>query len=159
MHSLCKESKIADALHLKRLMELCRLKVDVVSYNVLITGLCKEKCISDALDLYGEMKSKGLWPNVTTYITLTGAMYSTGRMQNGEELPEDIEERGLIPAFKQLENLERRMEDAIRRLNMIRKCRKEVPFRGVELLAVDPEPMCSAASDCNPTETRQCKGI
>jgi hypothetical protein len=80
-------------------------------------------------------------------------------MQNGEELLEDIEERGLIPVYKQFENLERRMEGAIRRLNMIRNCRKEVPFRGVELLPVDPEPMCNAVSDCNPTETRQHKGI
>lgn len=84
-------------------------------------------------------------------------MYSTGRVQNGEELLEDIEERGLIPAYKQPENLERRMEDAIIRLNMIRNCRKEVPFRGVELLPLDPKPVCSAASDCNPTETRQHK--
>jgi pentatricopeptide repeat protein len=136
MHGLCKESKIADALHLKRLMESCRLKVDVVSYNVLITGLCNNKCISDALDLYGEMKSKGLLPNITTYVTLTGAMYATQRMQVGEKLLEDIEERGLIPS-KHSESLERRMEDAIRRLNMIRNCRKGMPVKAVEVLPVE----------------------
>ena len=112
------------------------MKVDVVSYNVIITGLCNNKRISDALDLYVEMKSKGLWPNITTYITLIGAMYATGRMEAGEKILEDIEERGLIPS-KHPEGLERRMEDAIRRLNMIRNCRKGMPFKEAEVLPVE----------------------
>ncbi|RCV15306.1 hypothetical protein SETIT_3G047500v2 [Setaria italica] len=83
-----------------------------------------------------EMKSKGLLPNITTYVTLTGAMYATQRMQVGEKLLEDIQERGLIPS-KHSESLERRMEDAIRRLNMIRNCRKGMPVKEVEVLLVE----------------------
>jgi len=63
-------------------------------------------------------------------------MYATGRMEAGEKILEDIEERGLIPS-KHPEGLERRMEDAIRRLNMIRNCRKGMPFKEVEVLPVE----------------------
>ncbi|KAG8062702.1 hypothetical protein GUJ93_ZPchr0003g17305 [Zizania palustris] len=140
MHGLCKEFKIADAFHLKKLMESCGLKVDVVTYNVLITGLCNNNCICDALDLYEEMKSKGLRPNITTYITLIGAMYAASTMQEGEKLLKDIEDRGIVPSYKHPESIGRRMENAIKRLNTIRNCRKGMPFKNeVELLSLDHE--------------------
>lgn len=139
MHGLCKEFKIDDAFHLKQLMESCGLKVDVVTYNVLITGLCNKKCICDALDLYEEMKSRDFCQHYND-ITLTGAMYATGTMQDGEKLLKDIEDRGIVPSYKHPESLEWRMENAIKRLNTIRNCRKGISFKNeVELLPVDHE--------------------
>jgi len=54
------------ALRLADLMMDYGLKPDVVTYNVLITGLCKEGNAQRALKLQDEMKQRGLWSNVST---------------------------------------------------------------------------------------------
>jgi pentatricopeptide repeat protein len=141
MHGLCKEGKIVDALDLKRSMELYGLKIDVVTYNVLITGLCKNQCVSDALDLYEEMKSKQLQPNLTTYTTIAGAIYASGRILEGEKLLNDIEDRGFVPSYKD-QSPEWRLKNAVRKLNMIRNCRKAITSEDdVEPLHADHESM------------------
>uniref|UniRef100_A0A0A9DQM7 Uncharacterized protein n=1 Tax=Arundo donax TaxID=35708 RepID=A0A0A9DQM7_ARUDO len=88
------------------------------------------------------MKSKGMWPNITTYVTLTEAMYATQIMQEGEKLLKDIEDKGLIPSDNHPGSLERRMEEAVKRLNMIRNCRKGIRIKNeADVLPVDHESM------------------
>lgn len=51
-------------------------------------------------------------------------MHTTKIINEGDKLLKDIEERGLIPSDDHPGSLEMRMEDTVKRLNMIRNCRK-----------------------------------
>ncbi|GLT25848.1 hypothetical protein SLA2020_009510 [Shorea laevis] len=78
-------------------MERCGLKLDVVTYNVLISGLCSYGNIGAALELYQEMKQNSLWPNATTYIILVDAILTKwGCLVEGDVILKDLKERGII---------------------------------------------------------------
>jgi leucine-rich PPR motif-containing protein len=97
MHMLCKKAKLSEALKLRGKMALYGVKLDVVAYNVLISGLCADGDALAAFNLYEEMKERGLWPNTTTYCTLIDAI-STNEVSLVKSgiLLKDLQERGMI---------------------------------------------------------------
>ncbi|KAL6318216.1 hypothetical protein AAG906_035722 [Vitis piasezkii] len=74
MHRFYRDAKIAEALKLKGVMELCGLKLDVVAYNVLTMGMCANRDSAAAFELYEEMIHRDLCPNITTYVVLVDAI-------------------------------------------------------------------------------------
>ena len=74
MHRFYRDAKIAEALKLKGVMELCGLKLDVVAYNVLTMGMCANRDSVAAFELYEEMRHRDLCPNITTYVVLVDAI-------------------------------------------------------------------------------------
>ena len=75
-------------------MEHSGIRLDVVTYNVLIKGLCAGGHVVSAVELYKEMKNQGLLPNCTTYTSLINAIFTKGSAINAETLLADLKTRG-----------------------------------------------------------------
>ena len=77
-------------------MEHCHVKLDVVAYNVLISGLCANGDIEAAFKLYEEMKQRDLWPNTSIYIVLIDSFCAGNYQIESEKLLRDIQDRELV---------------------------------------------------------------
>ncbi|KAJ0045412.1 hypothetical protein Pint_03827 [Pistacia integerrima] len=96
MYKFCKEANFVEVLKLKGIMEHFGVKLDVVAYNVLISGLCAHGDVMAAFELYEEIKQRGLWPNTTTYTVLIDAISKEENFVKGELLLKDLQERKMI---------------------------------------------------------------
>ncbi|KAL6316764.1 hypothetical protein AAG906_020448 [Vitis piasezkii] len=97
MHRFCRDAKIAEALKLKGVMELCA-----------------------AFELYEEMRHRDLCPNITTYAVLVDAISAENNLIQGEKLLTDLQERGLISWGGSTQHLDKELTVAMGKLNYIR---------------------------------------
>ena len=105
-------------------MELYGVKLDVIAYTVLITGLCTNGDIAHAFKPYEEMKQRRLCPNTTTYAVLIDAVCRESNLVKGEMLLMDLEQRGLIAQDGSTQDLHERLKMAMKRVDFLRRKRK-----------------------------------
>ncbi|GAB4835689.1 hypothetical protein Ancab_000599 [Ancistrocladus abbreviatus] len=95
-----------------------KVQPDVITFNIVISGLCKAGKLQKARDLMGDMKVWGISPTVVTYNTLINGYWkkgSVGRMYKADALlkemlskkicPNEITYNTLIDGFCKDENL------------------------------------------------------
>ncbi|CAN6580252.1 unnamed protein product [Malus baccata var. baccata] len=82
--SLCKESRMDEALTLFRDMISKSVVPDIISYNSLIHGLCNMSRWEEVLPLFEGMEDHGVRPDVVTYTTLVYALCQLGRLEKAK---------------------------------------------------------------------------
>ncbi|KAL8088746.1 hypothetical protein AgCh_038508 [Apium graveolens] len=126
MHLFCKKHKFNEALNLKDAMELHGVKLDVIAYNVIITGLCAIGETGYAIELYEEMKQRGLCPNTTSFYVLLKAVSEDNSSSKGEMLLMDMQKRGLIYEDSSTQGLQEGLVVAMKKLQSLRR-RRRIP--------------------------------
>ncbi|KAK4852568.1 hypothetical protein QYF36_025081 [Acer negundo] len=101
LNSLVKQSEIEGVEYVYReIMRKRKIKLDLVSFNIVIHGLCKVGKLNEASDVIEDMKSIGVSPDAITYNTLIDG-YSkkgkTGKLYRADAILKDMVESG-IPA-------------------------------------------------------------
>ncbi|CAN6722742.1 unnamed protein product [Malus baccata var. baccata] len=82
--SLCKESRMDEALTLFRDMISKSVVPDIISYNSLIHGLCNMSRWEEVLPLFEGMEDHGVRSDVVTYTTLVYALCQLGRLEKAK---------------------------------------------------------------------------
>ncbi|RXI00601.1 hypothetical protein DVH24_000835 [Malus domestica] len=82
--SLCKESRMDEALTLFRDMISKSVVPDIISYNSLIHGLCNMSRWEEVLPLFEGMEDHGVRPDVVTYTTLVYALCQSERLEKAK---------------------------------------------------------------------------
>ncbi|KAI4371107.1 hypothetical protein MLD38_019376 [Melastoma candidum] len=79
------------------LPEKLGIKLDGVSYNVIVKGFCESGDFERALAMLNEMEKMGFSPNVITFNTLLNFLYRKNRPEDGDRVWRMMEEKGVAP--------------------------------------------------------------
>ncbi|KAK2639384.1 hypothetical protein Ddye_027179 [Dipteronia dyeriana] len=101
LNSLVKEGEIEGVEYVyKEIMRKRKIKLNLVSFNIVIHGLCKFGKLNEASDVIEDMKSFGVLPDAITYNTLIDGYCNKGmigKLYRANAILKDMVESG-IPA-------------------------------------------------------------
>lgn len=82
------------------LPEKLGIKLDGVSYNIIVKGFCENGDFEHAIGMLDEMEKMGFSPNVITFNTLLNCLYRKNRPDDGDRVWQMMEEKGVVPDIK-----------------------------------------------------------